>query len=323
MNLPRKVQEQLERAEQLEQALRAPPAEPEDKAPETAEDADQAPEPPSPPPEKQPPPTPPADDLDHKFRTLKGKYDSEVPALRRELAEREARLADRDRDIDQLRNAVDSLQEQMQRAPADPVKATVDPKDAENFGADLVDMVIRTAGTVFNQQAGPFAAQFDKLTSRLAALEAQLRGVGEQQGDTAEQLFFAQLGQLVPDWTQINESADWLAWLGQVDPVYGHTRQAALDRARQALSATHVAAIFDAFKATKAPPRRKPAEDLGKQVAPARGAASAPPATEARVWTRAQIMNFYDRVRRGEISAADEAKYESEINAAIAEGRVA
>lgn len=321
MSLPRAVQAQLDRAAELEQALQQPPADPPQ---ETATPPDPEPKeaPPADPPKQETPPKPPAappqdEALAQAYRTLQGKYNSEVPALQRQLAERDRMFAEMQREVA-------ALKEQAARpAQPAPTEAKVDPKDVENFGADLVDMVGRVAATAFAQQAAPLIQRFESVVNRLRAVEEQVKGVGQQQGATAEQLFYADLTRRVPDWETVNADPAWLAWLGEVDPVYGEPRQKALDAASAALSAERAAAIFNAYKATKAPAKPTRPDDLSKQVAPPKsGGAAAPVAAGPREWTRAQILAHYDRVRRGELTPDVEARVEAEINAALAEGRV-
>lgn len=318
MALPKAVQAQLDQAEQMEAALlqqqdteNQPPAGSADQPVET---------PPEPTPRQDTPPPQidaAAAELMQKYRTLQGKYDAEIPKLHQQLAERDETLRE-------MRAQLARLTEAIERQPEAPPKDVgASEKDIEDFGADLVDMVRRVvAGT---QPAGvqTLAGEIGKIVERIARLEASVDGVGKMQGATASQLFYADLARQVPDWETINTDAAWLAWLGEIDPVYGQPRQAALDAAAGAHDVARTAAIFKAFKAAQEPPRSPAAKELEKQVAPPKsGAAPATRSQEPRVWTREEVREFYTRVRRGELSEADEARIESEINAAIAQGRV-
>lgn len=301
MSLPKRVQAELEAAEALQaqmdqQALaNAPQAIGISQVPPPVPN-----EPPSanpPPPPAPVPPPPPKEDFEHKYKVLQGMYAADVKNLSKQLSE--------------LTSQFQSFRETKAPAP-EPVKATVDPKDVEAFGADLIEMVQRYA----ERQAA-------EVERRLTALEATVHGVAAQSAQTQEQTFYATLNRIVPDWRDINVDPRWLAWLGQRDPVYGAPRQAALDQAFSRLDAEHVASVFNAFVASL-PAAPAPAS-LEDQVAPSSVSSTPPAAPAARpVITQKSITDFYNDVSRGRYVGreSEQARLEAEINAALAEGRV-
>lgn len=306
MTLPKRVQADLQAAEALEAKIQQERAQPDNTVADAAalvatpppnEPQSAPPEPVAP--EPPPPPPQPREDFEQKYRTLQGKYSAEVPQLQRQLNELNAQH--------QRMLAEQAKREQK----AEPQAA--DPKDIENFGADLIEMVRRYIG----QQDTAYEQRF-------AALEQKVSGVSHQSATTLEQTFYATLDQLVPDWKDINTDQRWLAWLGETDPVYGAPRQAALDAAHERMDVQRVANVFRAYKASLPPPA-KPPSSLANQVAPSGAASAQPTAAPAKpVLSQKAITDFYNDLGRGRYAGreAEAASIEAEINLAVAEGRV-
>lgn len=316
-NLPPAVQQQVEAAEAL---LAASNQTAQPQAPTEAEPA-QEPAPQNEPPAQeapaqQPTAAPQADDVwERKYKTLQGLFNAEVPKLQQRNKDLSAQLHEA---IERM----DKLAQQQSQKP-EPQKPTLDPQDVENFGSDLVEMVQRQTQRVLGSVAAKLDGVVASFEARLASVEQALKGTTQTVAVTAEEVFFNKLASVVPDWEQVNASENFLAWLGEADPIYGQTRQAALTAAQQNLDVARVSAIFNAFKATL--PKANPAQgNLAKQVSP-KTAASAPPApTEKPVVTQAQIQAFYKEVATGKYRGreVEAAQLEAIINEAIADGRV-
>lgn len=312
MALPPNVQRQLEAADALLAQANAPQ---EPRPQETPEPVAEPPvEPKAPEAQPQQPPVAPSapvvpaseyEEIVAKYRALQGMH-------------RGYRTK-----IDQLQGDVQTLQAQLQSAAksAAPEPEKLDTaKDAEVFGADLVDMVKRVTQSMF----GEIARQFG---DRLAAIEQRLEGTSNSVAQTAQEVFLSRLAAQVPNFDEVNKSQGFLTWLAEVDPVYGAPRQDALTAAGNALDADRVAVIFKAYLATLTPPTQAPAapaEALNRQVAPRPGASAPQAAPAKRAVSAASIEQFYNDVRRGAYRGreAEAQAIEAQINAALAEGRV-
>lgn len=325
MALPKQVQRQIEEAAQIEAQMNAPqPATESQPAPEPATPEAELPTAPAPAPEasptpepKQPVADPETETLRQRYASLQGKYEAEVPRLHQQNRE--------------LREQLDRLAQQMEalkRPPAEEVKPAVSDKDVEDFGADMLDMVRRLSTevvtNVVNTQLRGLA---EKLETRVAALEATVNGVAGRQQQTEEQRFYADLEAQVPNWKAIDAEPGWLAWLSEVDPLAGHKRQDLLNNAATAMDLKRVVSFFKAYEATKPTPAAAPAKaqsELARQVAPAKAAAAATPAsTDKKFWNDAAVNAFYADVRRGKFVGreAEMQRIENDIHAAAAEGR--
>lgn len=319
--LPSAVQRQVEAAEALmaqhtpsveaaEPEAQPQPTEPVQEAEQTQPTAVQAAETPAPEQRTQ-------DDVwERKYKTLQGLFNAEVPKLQRQNQEMSAKLQDAIQRVEKLAEA--------KQAP--PEASAVDPRDADTFGADLVEMVQRQVRSVIGTMAGKMDEVVGKFEVRLGQVEQALNGTNETVAVTAEGLFYSALAESVPDWEQINAEDGWLEWLSEVDPVYGQPRQTALTAAQNSLDAKRVSAVFKAYKATKSKPVEAPktTSPLEKQLAP-RSATTVPPVSGAKpIVAQQDILDFYRSVQRGEFRGreAEVQAAEQTINEAIAEGRV-
>lgn len=330
MALPPRVQADLDAAEAQLAALNQPAPATETDAPDaepvvtetaTATATAVAAAPPAPEPQPAPVPATPTpqpapsseETWEHRYRTLQGMRRVELDQFRQREAAMQQQLDSLARELEQLRKPG--------QPTTPPAPATEDTaKDAEVFGADLVDMVKR----VVNGAYGNLAQQFD---ARLTAMEQHIAGTRQTVAQTADQVFASQLAALVPDYEAINVDERFLAWLAEIDPLYDLPRQAALTHAAESRDVARVAKVFNAFKATLAPapaPAPTPASELNRQVAP-RSGASAPAAPAGKPFFSAQEVDaFYRDARRGLYRGREDEflQREAAFNEALAEGRI-
>lgn len=320
MALPRSIQAQLEQANAVLAQANTPTQEPAAQqptaeiAPEVPEAQQQAPESTASTETPAQPTQPQPEVWEHKYKTLQGLFNREVPTLQNQVKDLRTQL---ETAVARLNEAADA-----KAKPSEPAAPVADPKDVENFGSDLVEMVQRTAERMFGRAASELQGQAARIEQRLAQLEQALQGTHETVAMTAEQSFFDRLTKMVPDWEQINANDAFLAWLAEVDPVYGHPRQSALNAAQQSMNAERAAAVFKAFAATQ-PSAPKP-NAVAKQVSPKAAATAAPTSQTKPILTQQQVVDYYNAKRRGEYRGqeAEVQRIEAMINLAIAEGRV-
>lgn len=318
MALPKQIQEAVDAADATlaaingEQPAAAPsdqPAQVDQQQSEPAEAAAPQPEYQAPAPQPQAP-----DQAEARYRSLQGIMNKEINSLQGQVKTLTG----------QLESVLGKLDQYQRTAPAPDTGAPVaaEPKDIEDFGSDLVGMVNRVATAQVARLTQALDGKLAVFSQQMATLHEQLSGTTKHVAVNAEQMFTERLGKLVPDWEAINKDQRFLAWLEEVDPVYGVPRQSALTNAANNLSADRVAAVFNAFIG---PRQSAPKVDpLDKQVSPKGSAAPAPAPQQARTYKASDVTKFYDDVRRGLYRGkeADAAKIEAEINNALAEGRI-
>lgn len=303
-----RIQQQEAAADQLLAQLNAPqeqPQPPADPTPAPVATVDPTPEPvqdPAPAP-VQPAPAP-AVDWEHKYKTLQGIHNSHTADMK-----------------DRIRRLEAALQAREQPETKKPEAPEVDTKkDAEVFGEDLVQMVVRIVDSKF----GRLVSEFD---DRLKVIEDRYKATTETVHKTAKDLFLDRLTARIPDLEAINTSPAFLEWLAELDPVSGYVRQDILDHAAGSLDLERVVGIFTAFKKTQAPapaPATTSAkQQLERQVAPRTSAPATVPDTP-RIYDQSEVVAFYDDLRRGNYRGREALakQIEAELNKALEEGRV-
>jgi hypothetical protein len=302
MSLPRSVLEAEERANRLHEELLNKQQNTEGDPPKSEQppaDPPQAdPEPPKPNDGSTPPPATGADDqLEHRYKVLQGKYNSEVPRLSAENKDLKNRLQDLEQQFETMKNA----------KPPEPL---VKQEEIDEYGEGLIDVARRIA----REELAAKQSEIDSLKSRIDSLS----NVTTQKVETD---FFASLTGMVPEWEQINQDPQFLTWLDEMDELAGETRQSLLSRAEKSRDAARTAKFFNAYKKTSSTWAAKATTALDQQVAPPTNKAPQTPPTK-RVWTRAEVNTFYQRMRRGDVSDADAIAIEADIHAAQIEGRI-
>ncbi len=250
----------------------------------------------------------------HKYHTLKGMYDAEVPRLHSQVREMQTQIQQLIAD----KAAVEATKVEQKQV----VESLITEQDKEAFGPDLIDLIERAT----ESKVGTLREREAQLVQEIKELKGQLGSVSERQVVSDKDRFLAGLGQQVSDWESLNVDQGFLAWLQQVDPVYGVPRQAALSNAYEVLDVTRVANIFKAYKQTlpQTPAPSKAKQELQRQVAPTRTRSTTTPSDNVndKIFTNQDIEQFYNDWRRGFYDEQEAADMEKQIHTAIAEGRI-
>jgi hypothetical protein len=237
------------------------------------------------------------DNWEHRFKVLQGKYNSEVPRLAAENKE--------------LKGSLKAIQEQLEDLKnAKPVEPLVKQEEIDEYGEGLIDVARRIA----REELATKDSEISKLKAKLETLE----GVTTK---TVEKDFYSSLEARVPDWTTINQDKSFHQWLDEVDELTGLRRQDLLSQAEQNRDADRVVKFFTAFKKTSQKQVAAASNALETQVAPnSTKTPNTPPSK--KIWSRAEIADFYKKVRTGSVSDKDIIAIESDIHAATIEGRI-
>ena len=239
----------------------------------------------------------------HRFQVLQGKYNSELPALRQEVEQLKEQVAGKDQ----------QLKAQKHKAPDN--SGITDEQLAhfkQEYGEGLVTFIERMT----QKGAAPAdAGNTKELQERLDRLES------EKQED-AEARFWVSLEQAVPNFRQVNSKAAFLQFLSTFDPQTGKQYQQALSQAQQNLDAKGVADVFKLYL-NQAKPAQQQRQVPDEQVEPrTTKAAPTPQAQGGKLWTGADITQFYRDKTAGRYSADEAQRLEADIFAAQREGRV-
>ena len=217
-----------------------------------------------------------------------------------------AAIKERDGKLNSLTEEVEALKAQM-AAKREPL---VKPEEVTEFGEPLVDLIRRAA-----------REEVQSKDVEIAELKRKLDSVASATVENKEVGFYDKLADAVPDWMAVNDDPDFHAWLRDVDELTGAQRQAILSEAEEKRDADRVARFFKAFKKVQETKAAAATASLDSQVAPVTSRADAPPAGK-KLWSRAEIADFYARDRRGEFTDEKAAAIDAEIQLAIREKRV-
>jgi hypothetical protein len=261
-----------------------------------------------------------SDNWEQRYRTLQGKYDSEVPTLRGRVTS--------------LENLISSMQ--AAAAPPAPTTTVVAPtipkEDIDAFGEDLVTAARRWARTEIQPE-------FDELKRRVDEMGVNYQKTTAQ---NAQERVMAALDadpDLTGKWRVINDAPAFIAWASQADPFSGQPRLQLLREAFSRGDALRTGRFFRAYMAehtaTSPIPPASPAHtpdtsgagqlSLQDLAAPGRGGGPAPGgAPEKRIWTKQHITAFYRDCTNGKYAGreAERIRTEEDIFAAAHDGRL-
>ena len=188
----------------------------------------------------------------------------------------------------------------------------------------MIDVQRRVAAEVM----APIKAELKARDAKIAELEQRLMKTGS---DVAASSFEQKLAVAVPNFSSINASPEWVAWLDEPDLYTGEPRRAFAEFAYSNGDVEKVKRVVDAYLKTTTPPpeqteRQQRQAELERQVTPSRSSASSTPAqpANARIYTEAQMVKLFNQVRVLNVAGKqDEAsKLEAELSDAYMQGRV-
>jgi len=329
--LPEQIRRAAARAEELQRELaeQNPPTEEVLPAGGDTTGSEQGGEPPPVhPPEGEPAAAPPTGDWEQRYRTLQGKYDTEIPALRAQVQGMERLIA------------------QMQHPPAPPAAEL--PKgplrfeegDVDIYGQDFLEAAARAA-----------AARYEPVIARLENKIKQLEG--GQTNLSAENLQNRLFTQLDNDpelagWREVNTDPAFIQWLQELDEYAGIPRNQMLQHAYANGDAVRTGRFFKRYMSEHTAPRtavRSPQTDLlprpngnGQMVSAggtrledmvvpgraSRSGGSGDGAQNPRIWSRPEITRFYRERTEGKWRGREQESeaLERDILAASSEGRI-
>lgn len=258
-----------------------------------------------------------ADDWQHKYNSIKGRYDRAEETMRSlngRIAQLEGLLASA------------SAAPRQQPTPDLQFKSSITDKDRADFGEDFIDVASRAARDTITPEVA-------ELRARLARLEGTVTDVSSKTVEQTRQTMYSYLDSQLPDWRKINRDPNFIGWTNLQDPLSGAIRLDMMKRAFDQGDAQRVLLFFKGFlsdEAAPAPVQAKP-DPTGKvplETFAAPGRAKAPAAAtapgEKETISQAQISQFYADVNRGKYrgNEAEKERLERMIFSAQAEGRI-
>lgn len=282
----------------------APPAGSDGGTPETPPAASPPTAPIVPPVAGDPPPvTPPGSaggDWEQKYRTLQGKYDTELDQARQ-------RLLDMERQLEQRRASTPSPPSPPPPPTAAREKVQLTEDELEATGPQLVDIIRKAARAELQGDL----EELDRLRNQAAQIDTKFQETAEIQEEAEYKRFLDRLDANPGGikWREVQKEPEFVEFITQADRYTGRTRQSLLTDAANSLDTGRVLAFYEDYLATRTGSRPGPADRgqqppvrLETQLSPSAGAGSSPAAASrptGRIWSRADISRFYTDRQKG------------------------
>ncbi len=254
----------------------------------------------------------PPNEFEQKYNSLRGKYDTEVPRLRKQVDDLTAHVT-------QLAALQEKAQKEPVKEPKKPTQLVTD-ADRKTYGEDLLDVQRRVAQEVTQE----YEARFEQQNKVIADLQTALGQTGEQIGQVN---FEQKLVQLVPDFTQVDTDERWAAWLDEIDPMTNSPRREIATNAftqGNAEAVAHYVGLFKQSVADVVPVKESRQAELEKQVSPTRSVSSKQTSSTSKTYSEADADKVWKKIetlnKSGNYDAAS--KLEADLTIAYQEGRV-
>jgi hypothetical protein len=257
-----------------------------------------------------------------RWRSLQGSYNATV----RQKTELEQRV----QNMEQLLSTLSSqaAPQQTNDKEQEPQRLVTD-QEAADYG-ESIDVMRK----VSREELVPVAQRLAHIEGLLQQMQAnvlpQVQAVAQRQQVSAEQQFWSDLTNFVPNWREVNDEDAFQSWLLDVDPLTGANRQSYLEDAQRSLDAHRVSAFFRTWlestgQASVAQTPSASTKELEKQVAPGRSRGAGSAATkQPKTYTPDDIKSFFNDVRLGKYKGREQerARIERDIFTAQREGRI-
>jgi len=298
MPIPEAVKKQAEKAKELEKELLSK-TKGDDDNPEPSPEPEPQPEP-EPKPEPEPTPEPSPDVWEQRYKTLQGKYNTEIGRLQESLRTLQA-------ENEFLKGKLATLEEmvQSQPQPAPPAPSQEDPLAViKDTLPEVYDALIK------------YTSQFvrkDEIPNIEETVNSKVQPI-------VQTTFKTTLTSLVPDWEILNTDQDFIDWLQRPAPYTDKTLHELMLEYFNQGDAHKVAQFFLDYKKEKQASSQP--SPPSTSVAPPRRQAAVSQPQSPRPIRRDEIVQFYRDSALGRYSPEQKAQMEAEIMKAIRENRV-
>jgi len=178
------------------------------------------------------------EDYKHKFESMQGKYNAEVPQLRQQINQLNQTVSNLNDIILQLNTRAENEKTVETQTRDAVIESLLNEEDFEGYGDEMLAAV---------RQINALVEKNQKLEAMLSKTQGDVEVVGKTIQKTTEETFEAELTNLVPNWRAINADQRWLEWLGQTDDDEIEWRQGRLEKAYASGKADKVAKYFERF----------------------------------------------------------------------------
>jgi len=236
----------------------------------------------------------------------------------------------KDEEIEQLRTLLAQLSQKSDSADQETKQhsnqsSVVTAQDIEDYGQDLVDLIIKVAkNTVANEVANINA----NIERQLKDIRGTVNTVRDATSRTAFDVFNENLTRRVPNWESLNVDPAFLEWLNVVDDFTGKKRIDLLNEAYSRMDLGRTARFFERFieETSTQKPAKSTDSNVEKLISPKKSNASVPVSQSDRggkIWTTDEIKKLYADYRAGKLSHDEFTRLERDLFKAQSDNRIA
>lgn len=257
----------------------------------------------------------------YRWKKLKQYHDSEMYKARKLIGDLYDQLGVRDQKLQALQQQVQELQ---QNTPVS-IKDFATQEEIDAIGEEELSTMHRLARQAVEKETADLKKKLQEAEDRE---RKAYQSASEDSKVQAYNIFLDRLGQLVPDFAEIDTDPRFESFLKQADPVSGFPRYDLFKRAEETGDVGRVAGFFNEFKTlvNKKPTQQKKLEN---KVTPVGNSATAVTNTtntqgQPEIVPLAHYEQFMDDVTRGRFKGreAEAKEWEAYFDKAIAEGRL-
>ena len=263
-------------------------------------------------------------DWEAKYKGLQTRYNREVPELRTQLSTAESRVDSLKKDFDEFKASIQAAETQA------PLSHEIEFSDEEieQYGEGHIGMMKKVA----EQSQGEMAKQIVDLQQQLANVKQGVTQVRETVVVNNERDFRVELARKVKtatgrEWLEINNDDNFHNFLAETVPYTNREKQEFLAEAHEKFDVDAAAKFFIDY-AGPSSSKKEPSSAIVPEVpeeliTPEVSGGNIPPIEEAKVYTHAEVDQFYADKRKGKYKDPVEArKIEQDILLAGREGRI-
>ncbi len=263
-------------------------------------------------------------DWEAKYKGLQTRYNREVPELRGQLSTAEDKVDSLRKDVDNLTVSIQKVETQ---APASS-EITFTDEEVEQYGEGYIGMMKKVA----EQSQSEMAKQIVDLQKKLADVTQGVTQVRETVVVNNERDFRSALARKVKaetgrEWLDINDEHEFHNFLAELVPYTDSEKQAFLAKAHDNFDVDAAAKFFIDYAGSSSS-KKEPSPAIVPEVpeeliTPETSSSGIPPLEESKVYTTAEVDQFYADKRKGKYKDQGEArKIEQDILLAGREGRI-
>lgn len=260
---------------------------------------------------------PPVDDKadsrnwEAEYKTLRTSTDQYKYVTRQELANLKERLIAKDAEITALKSTV--------RTPeVDPFKDTFSEEDAKVVGEDALSLMKKAATTAAEAKTKGIKEELER--ERKLRLDADKRSVAEDRSE-ATKIFLNKLGNILPEYSDVNLDPAFEVFIKSPDPVNGGTRLTHFKNAEASGNVGVVAQYMREFLGTK----QTPVDTLAERVNPTGTPVTATTGeVNVTLIPISEVDQFYEDITKGKYKGnkSVERELEAKYDLAFSKGAI-